>query len=218
MADYFTHFSCLLDVGTPDNAARAFDLSGITGAGKDAAAAATDSAHKAADSAQTQTATLLASLTDSAKKLAASDTLTQPIKDQLAKFTSALTAGKDTDAAAALAKITALKPTAEQTALLSDLKTNFAVVALGRDFDPKDPASSGAVAKTVAAVKAKDTAGTLTGLQSLATQAKLTDDQKALVTNLAGTYGGKLTAAVDKVKAGADSVNKLSEGIKGFGL
>ena len=26
MADYFTHFSCLLDVGTSDNAARALDL------------------------------------------------------------------------------------------------------------------------------------------------------------------------------------------------
>lgn len=26
MADYFTHFSCLLDVGTPDNAALALDL------------------------------------------------------------------------------------------------------------------------------------------------------------------------------------------------
>lgn len=26
MADYCTHFSCLLDVGTPDNAARALDL------------------------------------------------------------------------------------------------------------------------------------------------------------------------------------------------
>ena len=26
MADYFTHFSCLLDVGTPANAARALDL------------------------------------------------------------------------------------------------------------------------------------------------------------------------------------------------
>ena len=25
MADYFTHFSCLLDVGTPENAARALD-------------------------------------------------------------------------------------------------------------------------------------------------------------------------------------------------
>ena len=26
MANYFTHFSCLLDVGTPENAARALDL------------------------------------------------------------------------------------------------------------------------------------------------------------------------------------------------
>jgi hypothetical protein len=26
MADYFTHFSCLLDVGTPENVARALDL------------------------------------------------------------------------------------------------------------------------------------------------------------------------------------------------
>jgi hypothetical protein len=26
MADYFTHFSCLLDVGTPQNAARALEL------------------------------------------------------------------------------------------------------------------------------------------------------------------------------------------------
>jgi hypothetical protein len=26
MADFFTHLSCVLDVGTPDNAARALDL------------------------------------------------------------------------------------------------------------------------------------------------------------------------------------------------
>ena len=26
MADFYTHFSCLLDVGSPDNAARALDL------------------------------------------------------------------------------------------------------------------------------------------------------------------------------------------------
>jgi hypothetical protein len=26
MADFFTHFSCVLDVGTPDNAARGLDL------------------------------------------------------------------------------------------------------------------------------------------------------------------------------------------------
>ena len=26
MADYYTHFSCLLDVGTPENAARALEL------------------------------------------------------------------------------------------------------------------------------------------------------------------------------------------------
>ena len=26
MADWFTHFSCLLDVGTPENAARALEL------------------------------------------------------------------------------------------------------------------------------------------------------------------------------------------------
>jgi len=26
MADFFTHFSCVLDAGTPDNAARALDL------------------------------------------------------------------------------------------------------------------------------------------------------------------------------------------------
>ncbi len=26
MADYSTHFSCLLDLGTPENAARALDL------------------------------------------------------------------------------------------------------------------------------------------------------------------------------------------------
>lgn len=34
MADYFTHFSCLLDVGTPDNAARALGLyDGLSAAG-----------------------------------------------------------------------------------------------------------------------------------------------------------------------------------------
>ena len=31
MADYFTHFSCLLDVGTPENAARALDLYIVAG-------------------------------------------------------------------------------------------------------------------------------------------------------------------------------------------
>ena len=30
MADYFTHFSCLLDVGTPENAVRALDLYSTT--------------------------------------------------------------------------------------------------------------------------------------------------------------------------------------------
>ena len=33
MADYFTHFSCLLDIGTPDNAARALDLYNTPAAG-----------------------------------------------------------------------------------------------------------------------------------------------------------------------------------------
>ena len=32
MADYFTHFSCLLDVGTPENAARALDLYNVLSA------------------------------------------------------------------------------------------------------------------------------------------------------------------------------------------
>jgi len=207
---------------TAASSAVAFDLSGITGAGKatadNAAKTATDSATGSADTAKSQVAALLEQVTASAKTLATNETFTQPIKDQLAKFTSALPTGKDTAAADALAKITALKPSTEQTALLSELKTNFAVLALGRNFDANDPVASGNVAKTVAAIKAKDSAGTLAGLRSLAAQSKLTDDQKTLVANLAGTYGGKLTAVVDKVKAGGDSVNKISEGIKGFGL
>ena len=35
MADYFTHFSCLLDVGTPENAARALELYNDTPADDD---------------------------------------------------------------------------------------------------------------------------------------------------------------------------------------
>lgn len=198
--------------------AHAFDLSGITGTGKTTTDSATDAAKKSADTATSRAAALLQSVTDSAKKLVDSDALTQPIKDQLAKFSTALAAGKDAVAADALSKIAALKPNEQQAALLTELKSNFAVVALGRNFDAKDPAASGNVAKTVAALKAKDTAGTLAGLQSLATQSKLTDDQKALVTNLAGSFGGKLTAAVDKAKAAGDSVNKITDGIKGFGF
>ena len=34
MADYFTHFSCLLDVGTPENAARALELYKALSAGR----------------------------------------------------------------------------------------------------------------------------------------------------------------------------------------
>lgn len=193
------------------SSAHAFGLSDLTGAAKDTAAPATGAATASADSLKTQATALLKSVTDSATKLMSGDALSQPIKDQLAKFTSSLSAGKDSAAADALAKITALKPSAEQTALLSELKSNFAVLALGRDFDPKDPASSGAVAKTIAALKSKDTAGTLTGLQALFTQGKLTDDQKSLVAGLVSTYGGKLTAVTD-------SVNKVSDKLKGFGL
>lgn len=193
------------------SSANALGLSDFTGAAKDAAAPATGAATASADALKTQATALLKSVTDSAAKLMSGDALSQPIKDQLAKFTSSLSAGKDAAAADALAKITALKPTAEQTALLSELKSNFAVLALGRDFDPKDPASSGAVAKTVAALKAKDTAGTLTGLQTLFTQGKLTDDQKSLVAGLVSTYGGKLAGATE-------AVNKVSDKLKGFGL
>jgi hypothetical protein len=156
-------------------------------------------------------AALTSKVSESAKSLLSDPAVTAPVKEQLTKLTDAVLGNKDGVAAAALNKIVALKPSEDQMGLVKELQSNLGVLALGRNFDVNDPASSGAVKQTIAAIQAKDTASIVSGLQKLGTTAKLTDAQKDIVGNLVGSYGGKLAGVTD-------SVNKASEALKGFGF
>lgn len=156
-------------------------------------------------------ATLTAKVTDSAKSLLDNPSVTQPVKEQLTKLTDSLLGNKDGEAAAALSKIVALKPSEEQMGVVKELQSNLGVLVLGRNFDANDPASGGAVKQTIDAIRANDTASIVSGLQKLGTTAKLTDSQKEIVTNLVGSYGGKLAGVTD-------TVNKATDALKGFGF
>jgi hypothetical protein len=154
---------------------------------------------------------LSAKLVEQAKSLLANPQLTAPMKEQLTKLTDGILGNRDGVASDALAKLVSLKPSADQMGVVKELQTNFGVLALGRDFDPKDPASEGPVKQTIEALKAKDTASIVAGLQKLGTQAKLSDSQKQIVANLLGSYNAKLVGAVDKV-------NSATTKLKSFGL
>jgi len=150
-------------------------------------------------------------LTDSAKSLASDAAVTAPVKEQLTKLADSVLGNKDGEAAAALNQIVALKPSADQLAVVKEIQTNFGVLALGRNFDQNDPAYGGAVKQTIDAIRTQNVAGAISGLQKIGTSAKLTDSQKQIATNLVSSYGGALAGVTDKV-------NKVTEGLKGLGF
>ncbi len=172
-----------------------------------AKAAVADAAAKA----QAELAALSTKAVESAKNLLNNPGVTEPVKAELNKLITGVTSGNDTESTSALNKIVALKPSEEQMALVKEVQSNLGVLVLGRNFDANDPASGGAVKQTIEAIKAKDTGAIVSNLKNMASNAKFTDSQKEMLTNLMGSYSGKLAGAVD-------SVNKATQTLKGFGF
>jgi len=161
------------------------------------------------DAVKTNASAFIAQITEQSEKVSA--TSTSDIKTHLKQLTSSVAGGDDASAITALQKIYAAKPTEEQVALLSEIKTNVAVLALGRNFETDDAAATGAINNAITAIKAGDTSKILTALQDVSEKVTLTDDQKTLVGNLATTYTPALAEAGTKAKGILDTV-------KGFGF
>lgn len=157
-------------------------------------------------------------LTESAKNLASNTAVTEPVKEQLTKLADSVLGNQDGAAAEALNKIVALKPSDDQMAVVKEIQTNFGVLALGRNFDPNDPAIGGAVKQTIDAIKTRNVTNAVTGLQKIGASAKLTDSQKQIASNLVASYGGALAGVSDKVNKATDSVNRVTDGLKGLGF
>ena len=155
-----------------------------------------------APSGPTDYTALAQKVSDSAKSLLANPVVSQPMKDQLTKLTASVLANKDGDASGALAQIVALKPSDDQMGVVKELQSNFAVLALGRNFDANDPASGSAVTQTIGAIKSGDVTSAVAGLRKVGASAKLTDAQKGIVTNLVSSYGGALAGVTDKREQG----------------
>lgn len=172
---------------------------------------ATTAATAAVDSFKSELAAASGKAIESAKSLLGNPQVTQPIKDELTKLIDGVTNSQDGAAAGALSKIVSLKPSEDQMGLVKELQSNLGVLVLGRNFDVNDPASGGVVKQTIDAIKSKDTASIVSGLQKLGSEAKLTDSQKQMVGSLLGSYNTKLAGAVE-------SVNKATDAIKGFGF
>lgn len=178
---------------------------------KAALAAKTSGTAAPSDIDPTNFAALSAKISESAKSLLSNESVTAPVKEQLTKLADSVLGNQDGAAAAALAKIVSMKPSDEQMGVVKEIQANLGVLALGRNFDPNDPASGGAVKQTIDAIRAKDTAAIATGLKNIGASAKLTDAQKEIVANLTSSYSGKLSGVLDKV-------NGVSDKLKGFGL
>lgn len=172
---------------------------------------ATAAATQATDALKAEISAASAKAVESAKTLLDTPQVTDSVKTELNKLISGVTSGNDAESTSALARIVALKPSDEQMTLVKEVQSNVGVLVLGRNFDANDPASGGAVKQAIDAIKAKDTAAVVTNLKTVASNASLTDSQKQVVTNLLGSYSGKLAGAVD-------TVNKASQALKGFGL
>lgn len=175
-----------------------------------AAASGTTTA-ASADAAGIDVQALIGKVTESAKGLLDDSSVTTAVKEQLKKLSDSVLSGDDAEATSALSKIVALKPSDSQMATVKELQSNLGVLVLGRDFDVNDPASGGAVRQTIEAIKAKDTAAAVSGLQKIYSTAKPTDAQKQLVTNLLSSYNGKLAGV-------SDAVEKAGSTLKSFGF
>lgn len=110
---------------------------------------------------------------------------------------SLLRGGDDTGALAALSKLGNVKMTPGQKELYDELKQNVDVFVMGRNFDTSNPATSGAINNTIAAIRTGDTAKATQGLTELYQKGGLSSDQKQILAELLAQYKG---VPVDSIK------------------
>ena len=124
------------------------------------------------------------------KGLASSFNLSQLNYTALAKDAlTALNAGQDSKALAALDKIGAAKLTDSQLAAFKTARTAVDAYVLQRNFSGV-PAVNSLIADSVAQIKSGDIAGVTVKLQTIGTSLKPTAEQKAVLDSLVAHYKG----------------------------
>ncbi|AHF90283.1 hypothetical protein OPIT5_08760 [Opitutaceae bacterium TAV5] len=179
---------------------------------------ATTSAN-AIDAVKAESASLLEQITKSLTGLAsqagtttgAAATTGDSFVTQLQSLATSIQSGDDAEASGTLQKLMAAKPTDGQLAVLNDVRDNFALLALGRNFDTANTATQSAVGSAITAIKTGNTTDIVTSLQGLYGNARLTDTQKELVTGLVGSWNPKLADV-------ATQAGKLRDTAKLFGF
>ena len=158
---------------------------------------------------QTQSNSLVEKLTAQIQQLAGQSDGT--IKNLLTQLGSSVSSGDDAASAGLLQKIVAAKPSESQMALLSEIRSSIAALALGRSFDASDAATASVLNEALSAIKGGNVTSIVSSLQGIGEKISLNATQKELLGNLVSSWTPSLA------KAG-ESVNQLLDSAKGLGL
>ncbi|EIP98246.1 hypothetical protein OpiT1DRAFT_02698 [Opitutaceae bacterium TAV1] len=192
---------------------------GAPGVAADSASVTATSPANAIDAVKAESASLLEQITKSLTGLASQAGTTagatpaagDSFVSQLQSLATSIQSGDDAGASGTLQKLMAAKPTDGQLAVLDDVRNNFALLALGRNFDTASSATQSAVGSAITAIKTGNATDIVTSLQGLYSNARLTDTQKELVTGLVGSWNPKLADVATKA-------GKLRDTAKLFGF
>ncbi len=130
-------------------------------------------------------------------------------KGLLSKAMDMLKSGNDSGALETLNKLGNVKMTDSQKQLYSEFKKSADVYVMGNSFDTSDPAVSGPVNNTIAAIQTGDSIQAAQGLQELYGMSELTAEQKEIVARIAAQYNGVDLSGLDKAQKAAGSVKDM---------
>lgn len=131
--------------------------------------------------------------------------------EQLQKLSGSIQSGNDAEASGLLQQLMAAKPTDSQLGLLTEVRNDFALLSLGRNFDTANAATQSSVGSAITAIQSGDTTQIVSSLQSLYSKAQLNDAQKQLVGGLVSSWNPKLAETANKA-------GKLLNTAKSFGF
>ena len=130
-------------------------------------------------------------------------------KGLLSKAMGMLKSGDSTGAIDTLNKLSDVEMTPDQKQLYTEFKKSADVYVMGNSFDTSDPAISGPVNNTIAAIQTGDTIKASQGLQELYGMTELSPEQKELVGKIAAQYSGVDLSGLDKAQKAAGSVKDM---------
>ncbi len=184
------------------------------------ASATTAATNAAIEAVKSESTSLLGQITKSITQLtsqaktsasSAASSANSGFATQLQQLLSGVQSGNDTQAAGTLQKLMAAKPTESQLNLLNEVRSDFALLALGRNFDTANAATQSSVASAITALKSGNTSNIVSSLQSLYNKGQLNDTQKQLVSGLVSSWNPKLAEA-------AGTAGKVLDAAKSFGF